>query len=302
MGKTLLITGATGYLGSHLAHRFVADGHVVGIIKRTTSSLVRIADILDKIRVFDVERLHESFEALDQIDAVIHTATNYGRRGEQASSVLDANTAFPLRLLEAAMRHDVKLFINTDTVLDPALNAYTLSKHQFKEWGHRFARNDQIRFTNLRLEHVFGAGDDPEKFTTHVVRTCICNAPELKLTKGEQMRDFVYIDDVVDAYAIVLERLSEPETSFIELDVGSGRAVSIREFVETVHRLTGATTRLEVGALSYRENEKMLSQASTAELNALGWKCRHDLVSGLSKMISGERRFLGVGTPLRKDS
>lgn len=298
--KTLLITGATGYLGSHLVRRFVADGHVVGIVKRATSSLDRIVDMLDKIRIFDVERLHEPFEALGQVDTVIHTATSYGRHNEQVTTVFEANTSFPLRFLQAAMRYDVKTFINTDTVLDPSLNAYTLSKHQFQEWGRQFARDGRIRFVNLRLEHMYGAADDPTKFITHVVRTCIGNAPELRLTKGEQKRDFIYIDDVVAAYTVVLDRLSELEPGFTEIDVGSGRAVSIREFVETVHRLTGAATRLEFGALCYRANEAMFSQADTTRLCELGWRYRYDLTAGLLKMIEGERKLL-VGAAMAKE-
>lgn len=298
--KTLLITGATGYLGSHLVRRFIADGHVVGIIRRATSSLERLADILDKIRIFDIERLHEPFAALGRIDAVIHTATNYGRHGEHVMSVFEANTAFPLQLLEAAMHRGVKMFVNTDTVLDPALNAYALSKHQFTEWGRRLARDGRMHFINLRLEHMYGAADDPAKFATYVVRACLNNAPELKLTKGEQKRDFIYIDDVLDACAVVLERVSEPEPGFTEIGVGSGRAVSIREFVETVHRLTGASTRLEFGALRYRANEAMLSQADTTRLCELGWRCRYDLTAGLLEMIEGERKLL-VGVAMAKE-
>lgn len=294
MRKTLLITGATGYLGSHLAHRFVADGHVVGIFRRATSSLDRLVDILDKIRIFDVERLHEPFETLGRVDAVIHTATNYGRHGEQASSVFEANTVFPLRLLDVARCHDVKMFINTDTVLDPSLNAYTLSKHQFKEWGRRFARDGLICFTNLRLEHMFGAGDDPSKFTTHVVRACIGNTPELKLTKGEQSRDFIYINDVVDAYVSVLNGLAMIEGGYVDIDVGAGVAVTIREFVELVKTMTGASTCLNFGALPYRVNETMFGKADTSRLRALGWENRHDLRAGLEKTIAAERSLLSV--------
>jgi nucleoside-diphosphate-sugar epimerase len=290
--KTLLITGASGYLGSHLAHRFVADGHVVGIIRRATSSLDRIVGILDKIRIFDVERVHEPFEALGRVDAVIHTATNYGRRGEPVTSVFEANSAFPLRLLEAAISNDVKMFINADTSLDSCLNAYTLSKHQFKEWGRHLARDGRYHFVNLRLEHMYGANDDPAKFSTYVVRACIGNMPELKLTKGEQFRDFIYINDVVDAYVCILNGPTMIGGDYVDIDVGSGVAATIREFAELVKIMTGASTRLNFGAIPYREHETMFGKADTSRLYAMGWESRHDLRAGLEKMIAAERSLL----------
>lgn len=289
--KTLLVTGATGFLGSHLIRRFVADGHTVAILKRPASSLNRIADILDRLHVFDVGCLNELFVTLGHVDVVIHAATNYGRHGESMSAIFEANTAFPLHLLEAVIRHGTGAFINTDTVLGPMLNAYALSKHQFKQWGQQFTRDGQFRFINLRLEHMYGAGDDPTKFTTHVIRAFLDNTPELKLTLGEQKRDFIHIDDTVDAYAVVIDRLLKFDHGFSEFEVGSGHAITIREFVETVRDLTSATTQLEFGALPYRTNEVMFSQADTTKLHKLGWTSRFDLAAGLTKMINGERRI-----------
>ena len=287
--KTFLVTGATGFLGSHLVRRFLADGHTVAILKRPASNLNRIANVLDRLHVFDVDCLNELFVTLGHVDVVIHAATNYGRHGEPVSSILESNTLFLLRFLEAVIRHDTGAFINTDTVLDPMLNAYALSKHQFKQWGQQFARDEQFRFINLRLEHMYGAGNDPTKFTTHVIRGCLDNTPELKLTLGEQKRDFIHIDDTVDAYAVVIDRLLELHPGFSEFDVGSGHAITIREFVETVRDLTSATTQLEFGALSYRTNEVMFSQANTTPLTTLGWTNRYDLPAGLAQTIEKER-------------
>jgi CDP-paratose synthetase len=286
--KTLLITGATGFLGSHLVRRFLTDGWNVAILKRPASNLNRIADILDSLLVFDVDCLNELF-TLGHVDTVIHTATNYGRFSEPASSIFQANTAFPLRLLEALTRQGTGTLINTDTVLDPMLNPYALSKHQFKQWGQQFARDGGLRFINLRLEHIYGAGDDPTKFTTNVIRSCLDNVPQLKLTLGEQKRDFIHVNDAVNAYATVLDRLLELGPGFNELDVGSGRAVTIREFVETVRYLTKANTQLEFGALPYRPNETMFSHANTAHLAALGWTNLYDLPAGLAQTIESEQ-------------
>lgn len=286
------MTGATGYLGSRLAQALLDSGHHVVALKRKTSSLRRLEAILPRITLLDVNGLDFSllFKDYGEIDAVIHTATSYGRNGESAIQLADANLSFPLKLIDAAITANVRVFMNADTTLDKFLNAYSLTKKQFAEWGLYFSRQKKIRFFNLRLEHFYGAGDDESKFTTHVIKSCMMNTPELKLTLGEQLRDFIHIDDVIAAYLLLLEKQDSFADWFAEFDVGSGEAVTIRKFVETVHKLAASTTQLNFGAYPYRDGEVMFSQADTTALQKLDWQSRHTLEQGLKLVIEGYKQ------------
>ena len=142
---------------------------------------------------------------------------------------------------------------------------------------------------NIRLEHVYGPNDETSKFPSYIADSCLKNIPELKLTKGEQKRDLIYIDDVVSAYLILLEKLGEVDDFFIDIELGSGKSVSIRHFVEMIHQITESKTKLDFGAIPYREGEAMSSQANIARLTSLGWHCNYDLEAGLNKMIGIER-------------
>jgi nucleoside-diphosphate-sugar epimerase len=135
---------------------------------------------------------------------------------------------------------------------------------------------------------MYGPGDDASKFTTHVIRSCLGNAPELRLTPGEQKRDFIYIDDVVAAYLLLLQQHLELPRAFTQLGLGSGQAVRIRDFVEQVHRLSQSRTELKFGALPYRQGEIMESAADIAALQRLGWHARYTLEQGLSQAIQTE--------------
>ena len=229
------------------------------------------------------------FNNYGKIDAVIHTATSYGRNGESVCQIMEANLNFPLRLMEAATASGVGMFLNTDTALDKFLNAYSLSKGQFAEWGHYFSRQQKIRFINLRLEHFYGVGDDDTKFTAHVIKSCLQNVPELKLTLGEQKRDFIFIDDAVAAYLTLLGKQDSLTDWYMQFDVGSGEAVTIRRFAELVHQLTASKTRMNFGAYPYRDGEVMLSQADVKPLQKLGWYCNHSLEQGLKLVIEGHK-------------
>lgn len=292
MKKKILLTGVTGFLGSHLAKELLATGYEVVALKRKFSSLRRVDSIVSEIDFFDIEGLDfdHLFRNCGKIDTIIHTATCYGRNNESVSEIFTANTEFPLRLLDAGNRAGVEIFLNTDTVLDKYLNLYALSKNQLLQWGEFFSMHEKIHFVNIRLEHFYGPDDDPTKFSTYVINGCLGNVPELKLTKGEQKRDFIYIDDVVSAYMVLLEKMDSFNSPFVEFDVGSGQSVPIRDFVETVHRIAASKTHLAFGALPYREGEVMQSEANILGLAALGWHCRYNIETGLKLAIDQERK------------
>lgn len=288
--KTLLLTGATGFLGSHLTQRWVNDGHRVAVLKRRGSSLARLETVRAQITSFDIEDgVGAVFDTLGPINAVVHTACSYGRNGETAEQVFATNTGFALAVLQRAVDHKVGVFLNTDTALDKFLNPYSLSKRQFSEWGQWFAAAGRMRFVDIRLEHMYGAGDEKSKFTTHVIKSCLRNEPELRLTAGEQRRDFVHIDDVVDGYSLLLDRAGSLDSAYRSFGLGSAEAVTIREFVEMVHRITASRTELNFGAVPYRPGEVMNSEADVKDLLALGWKPRYSLLQGLTRTIEQER-------------
>lgn len=292
MKKKVILTGVTGFLGSYLAKTLLESNYEIIGLKRKSSTLKRISAISENLKLIDIDELDydELFVKYGKIDVIIHTATCYGRHGESVSDVFHANTEFPLRLLDSGSKAGVELFLNTDTILDKYLNLYSLSKNQLLQWGKFFSSNKKIRFSNLRLEHFFGPNDDDAKFTSFVIGSCSNNVENLKLTEGNQKRDFIYIDDVVSAYMILLENMQNFDNYFNEFDIGSGKAISIKEFVEMAHTLTNSRTELLFGAYPYRDGEVMYSKADVSKLLKLGWQCEYDIQSGLTKLIDEESK------------
>ncbi|KRW64903.1 epimerase [Pseudomonas sp. TTU2014-066ASC] len=292
MQKTVLLTGATGFLGSHLLKELVARGCTVVILKRSTSNTRRIQLQLADIVSYDVDTQPVGLAfSQHKIDAVIHTACHYGRNGDSLSRVVEGNLMFGLSVLEAADRFEVPVFINTDTLLPRALNAYTLSKKQFVDWLQKQSENVQV--VNLRVEHMYGPGDDETKFVPWILSQLKSNAEEVRLTWGEQYRDFIYIDDVTSAFLTVMESaVALPK--FSEFDVGTGRLVTIRNFLEclmeTYERDFGpVATRLAFGALPYRQGEMMTVELDSTPLRALGWTPGTWIEDGLARIMKEYR-------------
>jgi nucleoside-diphosphate-sugar epimerase len=288
----ILITGASGFLGSALATHWLNSGHQVFLLLRPTSQLHRLRglDASFNIGRCTTDTEVDAFVKKVQPQAVVHTACAYGRLGETRLQLLDANLRLGLVIWQALQCTAQPVsFINTGSALAPEVSPYALSKHQFAQWGRMLAAQScgKLKFVNVLLQHMYGPGDDASKFTTHVLHACHRNDPVLKLTAGEQTRDFIYIDDVVSAYDSLLTQCNQLD-AVLDIEVGSGMAPTIRQFVETAHHLTASRTELLFGALPYRTNEAMHCLANVARMKQLGWKPAYDLNAGLKKTIEQE--------------
>ena len=285
----ILITGASGFLGSKLAIEFHEMGHDVSLLLRQTSRLGRLPNCEAKFITGRATNKNDIKKFVSKIvpDIVIHTACSYGRGGEVISDQIDANYRFGVLILEGLLEMGRAVnFINTGTSLDPAVNLYALTKNQFKELGHFFANvpESKLRFINVVLEHMYGPGDQTSKFTSHVIETFRRNLPKLDLTIGTQKRDFIYIDDVVSAYVCIVENINQFKSSE-EVEVGSGVAPTLKEFVKTAYFLSGASTRLNFGAIPLRPREAMHCQANISKMQSLGWMPKYDIESGIRKIL-----------------
>lgn len=287
----ILLTGATGFLGSNLLTRLVQDGHNVTILVRKTSSFQRITNVIEQVTVHTIENIsfHNMFVS-SEIDTIIHCATNYGRGEFDLSELLDANMIMPLQLLQAGCDSGVRCFINTDTILDKGVSDYALSKSQFREWLGRYAQ--KMVCVNIALEHFYGPYDDPTKFVSFIVRQLLDNIDSINLTPGEQKRDFIYIDDIVSAFTLILDNCASFESGYLDYEIGTGNSITIRDFVELIKQISGNThTQFNFGAIPYRENETMETFVNTAAIRALGWYPVTSLIDGLSKMVIQEREM-----------
>ena len=278
MNKTVLLTGATGFLGSHLAEKLLAKNYKVLAYHRPQSDFWRVKEFKEQIEWFNLnEGLELPFRQHHKIHHLIHTATNYGRNNEPNSLLVETNLLFPLKLFELAT------FFNTNTILYKYLNSYALSKKQLCEWLKLFA--DKTKVINIKLEHIYGAKDDNSKFITYIINQCITNMSQIDLTAGEQKRDLIYIDDAINAYLLLMEKWDSFSESYHSVELGTGKSITIKELVETIAQLTQSSTKLNFGALPYRENEMMESVADISELAQLGWRSEIGILDGLTKML-----------------
>ncbi len=289
MKKNILMTGVTGFLGSNIIKKLINENYNVIALKRSFSNTYRIDDVADNINFYNIGQVAlENIFAENKIDIILHCATNYGRRDIEPLSLMQANLTMPLQLLELGKKTRVNCFINTDTILDKRVSYYSLSKNQFREWLELYAK--EMVCVNVALEHFYGPYDDNTKFVSYIIDSILNNAQKIDLTEGDQKRDFIYIDDVVDAFITIIENIETLEKGFFRYEIGTGQSMKLKNFVKLVKSIVqNNNTVLNFGAIPYRENEVMSSKADITEIGKLKWKPQYTLEEGLLRTINMEK-------------
>lgn len=289
--KSILLTGATGFLGSRLLDAFISNKYNVVIITRDGSDLRRIDGLIDKCKSYNINEcnLKTIFEE-NSIETVVHTACNYGRNNESINEIIKSNLLLGLEILDISTKFNVSSFINTDTFLEKKINNYSLSKKQFTEWLDFYS--NLIQVVNIKIEHFYGKNDDDIKLVQWILSQLQGNAKEINLTKGEQERDFIYIDDVVSAYISIVKNLSIMDR-YNEFELGTGEPITVKLFIKKLKKLYElkngrCDTRLNFGALPYRDGECMKIKLDNKSLLKLGWEPQVNFEQGLNKVLNAK--------------
>lgn len=295
MGAVLL-TGATGFLGSRILEFLNCAGLQTIVLKRSTSQAWRISSISDVVQSCDIDTvpLSEVFSRW-HIDVIVHAAVDYGRGYDLARRLVESNILFPLELAELALQSGAHLFINAHTFLDmQPLGVgfpyhYAISKRQLVEWLRYLS--PQIAVCNLTLQHMYGPKDADTKFVPWLLRSLLEERSEISLTRGTQRRDFIYVDDAARAFITVISQ-SVAFSGYSQMDVGTGIHTSLRAFVKLAAKLTDRVThgrvrtKLQFGALPDRPDDPRNVHTQLKKLKSLGWAPEIGLEEGLLRTIA----------------
>ena len=287
-----VVTGATGFIGSHLVSRLLRGGWTVNILKRTgsdTSFLESVKTERGELVQHDIETESPNsiWDSVGRADVVYHLATAYGRDGDD-ESVRKTNVEFPSQLLKQAHQKAVGLFVAADTcfpVSYPYLQSYTRSKKEFASVGRDWALSAGRRFVNLVLQHPYGPKDGDGKFVPWIMKQCLANVEAIDLTSGEQQKDFIFVDDVVEAMLLLSEKRNMLPIGFSEIECGRGNSISIKDFVKQIHKVSKSSSLLNFGAIPNRKGEIEISKADISQLRKLGWEPKTTTSVGIHKTL-----------------
>ncbi|MCP4649280.1 MAG: NAD(P)-dependent oxidoreductase [PVC group bacterium] len=287
----ILLTGATGFLGSHLLSGLIDNDYEVIILKRSFDPVWKIKDLQTRIKSYDLDKsdLEDVFKE-NKIDIIIHLATDYGKDSKsKVNRVISTNIEFPARLMELAVNYEIKFFVNTHTASPSTYLFYSATKNAFLEIAGFYAANHNLSFVNMVIEYMYGERDDDIKFIPAIINK-IFKGEEIKASGGEQERDFIYVGDVVNAYLLLLKKTDNIKDDFTEFNIGTGDVMSFRTFIEKIEKSIEKKAIVSWGAVPYRKNELFYSKADISHINqVLGWSPEVSLEQGLLNTVGWYR-------------
>lgn len=301
MKKTILVTGATGFVGSNILRRLKKTGADLHIITRPSSDFWRISDITSDVTnhtadLSDAGSVKKTVRGISP-DIVYHLATYGGSpRQDNFRGIMESNFFGTANLINACKETGFDLFVNTgssseygvraapmkETDLIKPVNNYGISKAAGTLYCQSVALNDNLPVITLRLFSPYGEYEEGSRLVPSVILSCL-QGKNPEITSRDFVRDFIYIEDVVDLY----ERLPDMRVSPGEIfNVGSGTQHSVGEVTDTIIGIVGKPLKPVAGLPRRWANEPEVWQADMSKTSAsLNWTPNHDLETGLRKSV-----------------
>lgn len=289
----IVLTGAAGFIGSHVARQLVERGHEVAALVRPGTSLARLESLAPRLGLVrgsmeDQDVVRSMLRAL-QPQVIVHTAWYVHPRDYLHSEHNLESLAATLGLMRQAVAAGCGRFVGVGTCLEYAdlprarreddptdpVSLYASCKHAAHMVLRALTQGSAMRWAWARLFHLYGPGEHPERIVPTVTAALHAGRP-IDLSPGTQVRDALRVEDVASA----LVCLAESDAAGV-FNVCSGEPRSLRQMLESVGALSERAELLRFGARAAAAGEPAYLVGSPERLKALGW----------SPAFSGERAF-----------
>jgi UDP-glucose 4-epimerase len=301
-----LVTGASGFLGSSLVRHLLGRQHEVMVLLRPGGTPSRLQDCLNNVQPVygDLANAESLRQAIRQqpIDAVVHLAW-FGATAEFRNSPkqISQNLISTLAIWEAARAAGCKTWVGLgsqaeygpctgilrEDMFPRPVTAYGVAKLAAGLSTAKMSELAGIRHVWLRLLSAYGPGDDQRHMLPSVILDLLAGKKPA-LTLGEQVWDYLYVDDAAAAISAVLD----VEVTGI-FNLGSGTTATIRSIVEQIRDMIDPSLPIGLGEIPYRTDQVMHLQGDITRLTrATGWRPAISLERGLAQTIEWYREKL----------
>ena len=306
MTKTykILVTGATGFVGSNLVRRLSSNGHDIHILTRRSSNKWRLMDCFSDLHNHTIDLLNqEELKGLMteiEPDVIFHLATSgmYGGVQRPDREVIETNLLGTVNLINACNDIDYKCFVNTgssseygpkkepmkETDICEPINFYGISKCAATLYGQSIAQTKDKPIIGLRLFSPFGPFDDKSRLMTYAITNALKNKP-LLLGNPNAVRDYIYIEDVLDVYLQSIEIASGLKGEVF--NVGSGSQITVTYIVNKIIEITDSQSEIKWNSFSGRAHDTEKWEADIEKVSrSFNWRPKYHIDDGIRQTIS----------------
>jgi nucleoside-diphosphate-sugar epimerase len=300
-----LVTGAAGFVGAVLTRRLLSDGHDVHTVSKSSTAQWRLGGLEPDLQQHQVDLRDEdgvrSVVASIRPEVIYHLATHGAYPSQtDADGIIQTNIVGTWNILKALGHIDYEVFVNSGSSSEYGFKDYAMRETDLLEPNSYYsvakcaqtllcqhvAKTESRPITTFRLFSVYGPFEEPSRLIPTLIRRCL-EGEDLTLVDPEIARDFVYVDDVVDAY-LCTDKLAQLRGEII--NIGTGIQSPIRLVAELILHHTRARVACHWGAMPARIwDAKTWVADCTKSARLLGWRPTTMLSEGLERTIAWMR-------------
>ncbi|MBI1866411.1 MAG: GDP-mannose 4,6-dehydratase [Candidatus Staskawiczbacteria bacterium] len=310
--KKVLITGGAGFVGANFVYTFVDLKYNVHIIEKSGTDLWRINKIKNKVKIHYIDlKEYKNVEACVlkiKPHIILHFAAYGAYQGKQQDieNTITTNLLGTINLANACAKTKFTCFINTGTsseyglkdtvmketdILEPN-NLYGITKSAATMYCFYMAKYKNLPIATVRPFSAYGYFEEKGRLVPTIIKACLENSP-LKLYSPNSVRDFIFIEDLINAYMLIIKNIKKIKGEVF--NIGSGKQNTVEEVFKITKKITGSKIQPIYDQVKQNQYEpkKWVADISKAK-KMLHWKPKHDLGQGLQKNTAWFKKNLSL--------
>jgi UDP-glucose 4-epimerase len=304
----VLVTGAAGFIGSHLVRRLVTAGAAVNVVLKKEATPWRIQDLIDQLTVSecditDYPSLQNTLSIL-QPQVVFHLSAHVDvtRSWEFVHSLVQHNIQGTINIITALKDTGFKSFVYagsseeygnlpsplSESQRESPISPYSFSKLSGTLFCQMAAKTFDLPITVLRFFPTYGPYQAGSMLIPAAIRELLAGR-EFRMTHGEQRRDFIYVDDVVEAF---LRVAACEKTAGEVFNVGTGVPRKVKDVIDIITKQIGKECSVLRGAIPCRKGEGDECYSNNQKLlDVIGWAPKISLEEGLPITVAWYKKY-----------
>lgn len=280
----ILLAGGTGKIGYFFVKRLIQEGFEIHLIVR--EKIHHNNDARLKYYTNNDNSLKQIF-SLVKPNVVITLVTSFNE--ENQSEIYNSNFIFNRDLFNLAINYSAELFVNFHTLLPKNINYYSRTKHQFVDFILK--NSNSINVINISTDFVYSDKFETNRFTFYLFNKMSNSDGPIHLTSGKQLRDFIFIDDFINACILILNNYKN-FIGFSQFDIATNRLTSVKEFVLLFSRMfeqvykKPVLVRLNFGSIQDIKKESYIPKYNLDMVNSLGWSPKTEVSLGIKHLFN----------------